>query len=260
VTSAVSTTTDGYWAIIPAAGSGKRMASSIPKQYLTVHGRSVLEWALLPFLSDQRCRAVIVIIAVDDEHWPRLFLQHAKLHVVAGGAERADSVLAGLNALLQSRHSPAQGEATAEAKADDWVLIHDAARPCLHPADLDALLMVATNHEPVGALLATPVADTLKQAATDQRVTKTVPRAGLWRALTPQMFRAGALRTALQNAASRGITVTDESSAMEALGQCARLINGRSDNIKITVPDDLPLAENILAARHLDTHSVREPT
>ena len=234
--------------MIPAAGSGKRMANAIPKQYLSVHGRSVLEWALLPFLTDDRCRRVVVAIAVDDAHWPRLHLQHAKLQVVSGGAERADSVLAGLNALLTDEGA---------AQEQDWVLVHDAARPCLHRADLDALL-AALESEPVGALLAAPLADTLKQADAKQRVEQTVPRAGLWRALTPQLFRLGPLRAALRSAVVRGLNVTDESSAMEAMGMHARLITGRSDNLKITVPEDLMLAESVLAARDSNTHT-REP-
>jgi 2-C-methyl-D-erythritol 4-phosphate cytidylyltransferase len=230
------------------------MASAIPKQYLTVHGRSVLEWALLPFLTDHRCRGVVVTIAVDDEHWPRLFLHHPKLHAVPGGAERADSVLAGVQALLSNSEIAAQEE----AHELDWVLVHDAARPCLHRADLDALLAVATENEAVGALLATPVADTLKQADAGQRVAQTIPRTGLWRALTPQMFRLGPLHTALQRAVSRGVIVTDESSAMEAMGQHAKLIAGRTDNLKITVPNDLVLAESVLAGRTPNITTTRE--
>jgi 2-C-methyl-D-erythritol 4-phosphate cytidylyltransferase len=234
------------------------MASAIPKQYLTVHGRSVLEWALLPFLTDHRCRGVVVTIAVDDEHWPRLFLHHPRLHVVPGGAERADSVLAGLQALLSNSEIAAQEEAQEMAHEMDWVLVHDAARPCLHRADLDALLAVATDNEAVGALLATPLADTVKQADAGQRVAQTVSRAGLWRALTPQMFRLGPLRTALQRAVSRGVIVTDESSAMEAMGQHAKLIAGRTDNLKITVPTDLALAESVLASRMPNITTTRE--
>jgi 2-C-methyl-D-erythritol 4-phosphate cytidylyltransferase len=244
----------GYWAVIPAAGSGKRFASVIPKQYLTVQGRSVLEWALLPFLIDPRCRSVVVTIAVDDEQWRRLFLNHPKLQVVFGGAERADSVLAGLNELATNTDFAAQ--------PGDWVLVHDAARPCLHRDDLDALAAVAASNEAVGAVLATPVADTLKQADDAQRVTRTVPRAGLWRALTPQMFRLGALQTALRSAISRGVMVTDECSAMEATGHYAKLIAGRSDNLKITLPEDLAIAESILA-RNSDTaitRAIRETT
>ncbi|MGE0113474.1 MAG: 2-C-methyl-D-erythritol 4-phosphate cytidylyltransferase [Steroidobacteraceae bacterium] len=231
--------TANYWAVIPAAGVGKRMASDIPKQYLSLHGRSVLEWALMPFLSDARCRAVVAVIAADDAHWPRLSLQHPKLRVAQGGAERADSVMAGLDALLLEP----------VAQADDWVLVHDAARPCLHGDDLNALLAAATAHEAIGALLATPLADTLKQATADECVAHTVPRAGLWRALTPQMFRLDMLRAALQDALSRGMTVTDESAAIEAMGMQARLIAGRSDNLKITLPEDLLMAECVLAAR-----------
>jgi 2-C-methyl-D-erythritol 4-phosphate cytidylyltransferase len=246
VSQLASTGTTEYWAVVPAAGASRRMASPIPKQYLTLHGRSVLEWALLPFFADHRCRGVVVAIAADDEHWPKLFLQHAKLHVVSGGAERANSVLAGLNAL----RTMTDGATQEQAQEQDWVLVHDAARPCLHRADMDALLAAAHDDEPVGALLATPLADTLKQADASQRVAHTVPRAGLWRALTPQMFRLGVLRTALQCAVSRGDSTTDESAAMEAMGLYPRLIAGRSDNLKITVPADLALAESVLASRN----------
>lgn len=231
--------TASYWAVIPAAGAGKRMARAVPKQYLSLHGRSVLEWALQPFLADARCRGVVLVLASDDTHWPTLGLHHSKLRVAAGGAERADSVLAGLNTLLSI------------AAPTEWVLVHDAARPCVHPADLDALLAVANDAEPVGALLATPVSDTLKQATADQRVAHTVPRAGLWRALTPQLFRLGQLHAALQNALANNIAITDEASAMEALGLQPRLIAGRSDNLKITLPEDLALAESVLAGREI---------
>jgi 2-C-methyl-D-erythritol 4-phosphate cytidylyltransferase len=250
VSNALTNATASYWAVVPAAGAGRRMASQIPKQYLSVHGRSVLEWALLPFLGDRRCRGVVVVIAADDEHWHRLFLHHTKLHVVPGGAERADSVLAGLNALV--------AETEVAAREQDWVLVHDAARPCLHPAHLDALLVAARDDEPVGAMLATPMADTLKQSDVEQRVAHTVPRAGLWRALTPQMFRLGVLRIALQHALASGNGVTDESAAMEAMGLHARLIAGRSDNLKITVPEDLVLAESVLAGRNSNSSKTRE--
>lgn len=234
-----SQATASYWAVIPAAGIGKRMGNDIPKQYLSLHGRSVLEWALQPFLVDPRCRIVVVAIAADDAHWPRLALSHPKLMITQGGSERADSVLAGLNALL----------ADVQADTNDWVLVHDAARPCLHGDDLAALLGAATADEIVGALLATPLADTLKKADDNLRIERTVPRAGLWRALTPQMFRLGLLCEALQHARQQGVAVTDEASAVEALGLQPRLVAGRADNLKLTLPEDFALAASVLAAR-----------
>ena len=228
----------GYWTVIPAAGAGRRMGVDLPKQYLQLLGRPVLQWALEPFLNDPRCRAVVLGLAPDDVHWSRLNLQHSGLRLTTGGAERADTVLAGLEFLLTDMC----------ADMNDWVLVHDAARPCLHVDDLDALLSAA-SHEPVGALLATPLVDTLKQATEDLHVAGTVPRSGLWRAQTPQMFRLGLLRDALQHARAQGIAVTDEASALEALGLQPKLIAGRTDNIKITLREDLAVAQGVLAAR-----------
>ncbi len=216
------------------------MGGELPKQYLQLHGRTVLQWALQPFLLDPRCRALVLAIAADDAHWSRLNLQHRKLRLTTGGIERAHTVLAGLEFLLTDMR----------ADPNDWVLVHDAARPCLHVDDLEALLKVTATDESVGALLATPLVDTLKQASDDLRVEVTVPRTGLWRAQTPQMFRLGLLRDALQRARTAGVPVTDESSAVEALGLRPRLIAGRADNIKITLPEDLPLAHSVLAARN----------
>lgn len=227
-----------YWTVIPAAGTGRRMGAELPKQYLRLHGRSVLEWASGPFLLDANCRGVVLALAADDANWAQLNLQHPKLQLATGGIQRADTVLAGLNVLLNELR----------ADANDWVLVHDAARPCLHVDDLTALLQVASD-EAVGALLATPLVDTLKQADADLRVAGTVPRAGLWRAQTPQMFRTGLLRDALLRAQARGVAVTDEASAVEALGLQPRLVPGRADNIKLTLPEDLVLAHGILAAR-----------
>ncbi|MGD9842665.1 MAG: 2-C-methyl-D-erythritol 4-phosphate cytidylyltransferase [Steroidobacteraceae bacterium] len=233
-------TEHSYWAVIPAAGSGARFGSVTPKQYLPLAGKTVIEWALSPFLADDRCRAVVVAIAADDAHWSRLAVTHPKLRVTQGGSDRAQSVLSGLLELQ-------------EVTTNSWVLVHDAARPCLHANDLQHLLNAATP-ELVGALLATPLADTLKQADAEQRIVKTLPRTRLWRAQTPQMFRLGMLRDALQSAISNGVSVTDEASAMEAMGYSVRLVAGRTDNLKITLPEDLLLAGSILAA-HASTNA-----
>ncbi|MCB1626040.1 MAG: 2-C-methyl-D-erythritol 4-phosphate cytidylyltransferase, partial [Pseudomonadales bacterium] len=169
-----------YFVVVPAAGSGRRVASATPKQYFAVAGRALIEVALAPFLRDLHCARIVVAIAADDPHWPAIErrLNDPRVRAVTGGAERADSVRLGLAALRNI------------AAADDWVLVHDAARPCLSRAELASLLGELADHE-VGGLLAVPLADTLKRARPDQpaQVASTVERAHLWRALTPQMFR-----------------------------------------------------------------------
>ena len=213
------------------------MAAAVPKQYLPLAGRTVIEWSLAPFLEQERTSGVVVVLAESDPRWSQTALAgHAKIITTTGGAERMDSVLAGLR-VLETRAAPR-----------DWVLVHDAARPCLSSADLDRLIRELSNDE-VGGLLAAPVVDTLKRADDQQRVDRTVPREKLWRALTPQMFRFELLRRAMLNAIHNGICVTDEAQAVEALGLRPKLIAGDADNIKITLPEDLPRAERILRSR-----------
>jgi 2-C-methyl-D-erythritol 4-phosphate cytidylyltransferase len=226
-----------YWVIVPAAGSARRMGAAVPKQYLPLAGRTVIEWSLAPFLQWERISGVVVVLAEGDERWSQTQLAgHAKIITTTGGAERMDSVLAGLQTL------------EAHASARDWVLVHDAARPCLSAADLDRLVNELSNDE-VGGLLAAPVVDTLKRADDQQRVDQTVSREKLWRALTPQMFRFELLRRALPSAVNNRLAVTDEAQAVEALGLRPKLIAGDADNIKVTLPEDLPRAERILRAR-----------
>jgi len=213
------------------------MGATVPKQYLALAGRTVIEWSLAPFLAHARTTAVVVVLAEQDQRWPQTSVAGAaKIATTVGGAERMDSVLAGLRA-LQDRAAP-----------DDWVLVHDAARPCLSAIDLDRLLN-EVDDDAVGGLLAVPVVDTLKRADDGGRVSQTVPREKLWRALTPQMFRHAVLRRAIENAQARGVAVTDEAQAVEALGLQPRLVAGDADNIKITLPEDLPRAERILNSR-----------
>lgn len=221
-----------YWAVVPAAGAGQRMGSAIPKQYLPLAGQPVIVHTLDTLLRHPRLAGVVVAISAGDEWWPEVAAGRVPdklLRVVTGGVERGYSVLNGLEALSE------------RAQLDDWVLVHDAARPCLSIGDLDRLFTELAD-DPVGGLLAVPVQDTLKQAATG-RVAVTVDRSQLWRALTPQMFRLGMLRDALRDALARGLTVTDEAAAMEAAGFAPRLVEGRADNLKITRPEDLALAE-----------------
>lgn len=213
------------------------MGAAVPKQYLTLAGRAVIEWSLAPFLMREQVAAIVVVLAEQDQRWAQTHLAgHTKIVTTTGGAERMDSVLAGLKA-LQTRAAP-----------DDWVLVHDAARPCLATADVDRLI-AELHDDAVGGLLAAPVVDTLKRADDNGRVDQTVAREKLWRALTPQMFRRDILQRALEGATAQGIAVTDEAQAVEALGLRPKLVAGDADNIKITLPEDLLRAERILRSR-----------
>jgi 2-C-methyl-D-erythritol 4-phosphate cytidylyltransferase len=217
-----------FWAVIPAAGVGARMAADRPKQYLQLGGLTILEHSLLCFLDHPRLKGLVISLAVDDPYWPTLpCALDSRIQQVAGGRERADSVL---NALL---HLHANG-----ADDNDWVLVHDAARPNLARSDLDNLLNELKD-DPVGGLLAVPAKDTLKRADAHGRVTETVDRSLIWQAYTPQMFRLGALHRALAESLVSNVSITDEASAIEWAGQSPRLIEGRADNIKVTRPEDL---------------------
>lgn len=220
---------------MPAAGSSRRFGQGATKLYMPLAGRTVIEWALQPFLGDARCVGIVIALAPEDQHFASLAATHRpKLRTVAGGAERSDSVR---NAL-----------AAVEAPDDAWVLVHDAARPCVSPEEIDALLAAAGN-DAVGGLLAAPLADTLKRGDAAGRVVETPSRASLWRALTPQMFRLGVLRTALTAAHTGARAPTDEAEAVEWLGAAPQLVPGSALNIKITAPADLALAEAILERR-----------
>lgn len=218
-----------FWAVVPAAGVGKRMGADIPKQYLPVLGKPVLQHTLERLLSVEILSAVVVALGKEDGFWPDLPFAHIPRILVAdGGKERADSVRSALNRL------------EGLAQPDDWVLVHDAARICITRADV-LKLVEALALDPVGGILALPSSDTLK-GVTDGRIVDTVERNHVWRALTPQMFRYGALKDALKSAAELGMTVTDESSAMELKGLTPRIVEGRPDNLKITRPEDIALA------------------
>ncbi|GHA68905.1 2-C-methyl-D-erythritol 4-phosphate cytidylyltransferase [Cognatilysobacter bugurensis] len=228
------------WAVVPAAGRGRRFGGPRPKQYLEINGRPVLAHALDALLAHDAVRGAMVAIAPDDADWPGWTERRGKpVHTCVGGAERADSVLAGLRAL------------DGIAPQDAWALVHDAARPNLALADLDRLLAVAFAQGD-GAILAAPVRDTLKRANAAGGIAATQPREQLWRALTPQLFRRDALAAALAAAAGDGIVVTDEAMAMERAGAQVRLVEGREDNLKVTTPADLALVEFLLARRDAD--------
>lgn len=217
-----------YWVVIPAAGVGARMQADRPKQYLPLRGRTLIEHTLDCFLGQPELLGLVVCLSADDDWWPQLACAlDTRISRAAGGRERADSVLAGLQRLSELG-----------ADEQDWVLVHDAARPNLAETDLHKLVRELAD-DPVGGLLAVPVRDTLKLAGPDGRVQSTPDRALYWQAYTPQMFRLGALRKALAAALAAGVAITDEASAMEWAGHAPRLIEGRADNIKITRPEDL---------------------
>lgn len=223
-----------YWAILPAAGSGSRFASDIPKQYLNVLDKTVMQHSV-----DRICALEIqgCVIAISPHDQTARTLKFAKpqlLHWVTGGAERMDSVLSALEYLANY------------ASATDWILVHDVARPCILQADLQRLIGELA-HDEVGGLLAVPVRDTLKLAK-QQQVVKTVSRDNLWQCQTPQMFRYGLLKHALRQAKAQQRLVTDEASAIEQLNLPVQLIAGSSTNIKITYPEDLSLAAAIMQA------------
>ncbi len=246
------------WAVVPAAGRGARFESAAadgPKQYARLAGATVLEWSLSALLHEPRVAGIVVALAPDDTRWPAIgaALAGTKVETTLGGASRQDSVMGGLKALA------------GRAAADDWIMVHDAARPCLTSADLSALIdaleggtaagaavpkgAVAGDAVPVnGAVLAAPVHDTVKRER-DGVAVETVDRTGLWRALTPQVFGYARLTEALDAAARSGSAVTDEAQAMERLGLPARLVRGSPFNIKVTTVSDLGLAESILRGR-----------
>lgn len=218
------------WAIVPAAGIGSRMLADRPKQYLQLDGKTVIEHTLQRLASHPEIAGIIVAIAEDDPYWSSLSLSlDCPIYQVTGGAERADSVFNALQKL------------STLSKENPWVLVHDAARPCLRHKDVDKMLAVLIDHN-VGGILGVSINDTVKQVNAQHEITATVCRQGLWRASTPQMFRLQGLKEALHNAKIKQLKVTDEASAIELSGLKPIMVEGHSDNIKITVPQDLALA------------------
>lgn len=207
------------------------MSAELPKQYLLLHGRTVIEHALQALLDCEALEAVMVAINPEDERPNHLAcFDHDKVLQTVGGATRTDSVLAALLALREF------------AEPSDWVVVHDAARPCVSIADIHTLIATVKDTG-VGGILAEAIVDTVKLASKEGTVVKTMDRDRLWRAQTPQVFRLGLLTSALENAADAQYSVTDEASAMELAGHPVQLVLGSSHNLKITVPEDLALAE-----------------
>jgi len=222
------------WAVVPAAGSGRRMAAEVPKQYLKLNGVPILEHTLRALLACPDIRGVVVVLDPSDRRADAIAsLADPRVSRAAGGAERADSVLAGLQAVAK------------EAGAEDWVLVHDAARPCISVGVLRSLISSCTAAG-VGTVVAQASFDTLKRVSEGNRVLETLDRQVIWRAQTPQMFKLVELMSALSTALIDDIAITDESMAMELAGYPVSILEGPSTNIKITLPADLEMAEIIL--------------
>ena len=235
-----------YWVVVPAAGIGARMGADCPKQYLQLAGKTLLEQTLERLLQLPQLAGILLALHPEDSHWFSLPLsQDKRITVVDGGQERSRSVLNALNYLSQ------------EARAQDWVLVHDAARPCITLGAINELCRQIEGH-PVGGLLGVPLGDTLKQIQAPsqpghlQKVVATLDRSLLWQAQTPQAFRCQLLRDCLTEALARGASITDEASAMELAGYQPLMVEGRGDNIKVTRSEDLALAELILQRQEQD--------
>ena len=228
-----------YSVVVPAAGVGKRMKTHCPKQYLHIAGKTIIEHTLTNLLAHSQVKRVIVVLNPNDKLFTQLpIARHPHVEVVAGGQERCDSVLAGLNYLPDD---------------EEWVLVHDAARPCFTTTDLSALLQLAEQGS-TGGILATPVRDTMKRAVNVKMnglniVKQTESRENLWHALTPQFFKLMSLRKALNDTNKQKSKITDEASAIELLGEKVILVEGCASNIKITQPEDLLLAEFYLSQK-----------
>ncbi len=217
-------------AVLPAAGSGSRMECNCPKQYLILHGKTLLEHTLAALFQHPHIQRAVVVISSDDRRFASSPLAlDPRVSVVFGGKQRADSVLACLRAVSDA----------------PWVLVHDAARPCLHIQDLDRLLQLIRYCE-IGGILATPVRDTIKRSQ-GKAIEHTVNRCNLWHALTPQLFPRLLLQDCLERALQQGSIITDEASALEYCGYHPQIVSGRADNIKVTRPEDLAIAEVYLA-------------
>lgn len=227
-------TADALWCVVPAAGRGARVGGDVPKQYLPIAGKPMLLHTLERLAAHPRIAGLMVVLEAGDARWPKwLTFDDKPVSTTIGGAERADSVLAGLRAL------------SGKVEESQFVLVHDAARPCVRAADISRLIEQGICA--AGALLAAPVRDTLKRADTQGRVAATEPREARWRALTPQLFRCDELVVALESARTAGIAVTDEAMAMERMGHKPLLVEGSEDNIKVTTSADFALAEFLLA-------------
>jgi len=231
------------WVVIPAAGIGQRMQSELPKQYLKIHDKTLLEHTLDCFLQHELVAGIVVVLSAADDYWQSLKIKSElkPLFTVQGGSSRSDSVIQGLKYLDEVQDIP----------ANTWVMVHDAARPCLSKNDIDALLSIR-GRDCIGGLLASPVRDTMKRSVVNNDfkvVSHTESRENLWHALTPQMFRLGTLRNALEHCHSKGFDITDECSAIEFMGGKPLIVESMDNNIKVTHPSDVELAKFLLGRK-----------
>jgi len=239
----MSATPGRCWGVIPAAGTGARMKSAVPKQYLEIAGATILEHSLAALLNCDFIETVVIVLNSEDTRVSALSgLSDPRVVLANGGEQRSDSVLAGLRA-LDHLASPL-----------DWVLVHDAARPCVSRQDISELAQ-RVKSTGVGGILAEPLVDTIKRSGPGELIVETLERDKLWRAQTHQMFRFELLRNALRDASSKGLAITDEASAVELAGEAVQIVAGSSSNLKITVPQDLQLAEFYLAQQQADFQS-----
>ena len=221
------------WAVIPAAGVGKRFSSDIPKQYVPLSGIPVLLHSINKLLKFDGIEEILVALNPADTFWQKLNFTHPKVKIIRGGLERCNSVNSALEDL------------SGRAENGDWVLVHDAVRPCISDSDLKKITDIVYD-EDVGGLLACPILDTIKEVDENLDVQKTIPREMLWSAMTPQIFRYELLKQALEAALIAGVSVTDEASAIESIGLTPRIVQGDKTNIKITHSTDIVLAESII--------------
>ncbi len=229
----MATNDAAMWCVVPAAGRSTRVGGEVPKQYLPLAGKPMLMQTVTRLAAHARIAGIIVVLASNDKYWAGMQTLRGKpVRTAIGGDERADSVCAGLEALRD------------KVEDSQFILVHDAARPCVRASDIDKLIELGVPAG--GAILASPLRDTLKRAGSDGRVVITEPRESRWRAMTPQLFRLGELHKALTSAKAAGITVTDEAMAMERAGHRALLVEGSDDNIKVTTTPDFALAEFLL--------------
>jgi 2-C-methyl-D-erythritol 4-phosphate cytidylyltransferase len=256
------------WVVMPAAGSGSRMQESVPKQYLTINGSAIIEHAIKVFLDSHEIQRIMISLAENDQRFSQLDIaKEQRVATTVGGSSRAHSVFNGLTALSDEgslslvedspslvedfpslvKNSPSLVKVSPSlVKDSDWVLVHDAARPCLSRASLEHLID-SLRDDDVGGILAVPAKDTLKRASKTQAILATVDRSDVWQAQTPQMFRYGLLKAALASAIEQNVDITDEASALEHLGYQPKLVVGDAGNLKVTTPEDLALAEFLLS-------------
>ena len=226
-----------FFSVVPAAGIGARMGADKPKSYLSLNGETIFSITLKRLLATELFKKVVVVLSSSDQLWKQEpVMSDERIITASGGAERHLSVMSGLTAL------------GSQPSDEDWVMVHDIARPCVTQSDIHALVAALTDAA-VGGILATPIKDTLKRVDEKGEISATVSRENLWAALTPQMFRFSALNRALRTVIDEGTLVTDEASAIEAMGWSAKIVQGSADNIKVTLPEDLRRAELILASQ-----------